>query len=486
MTISLMSLALAFGALAGGARPARAQGPGSLADLSERLIDAVVNISTTQRVSNDGRGGIEIPQLPDDSPFKEFFDEFFKNRQGGNGTQRPRKVNSLGSGFVIDPQGIIVTNNHVIADADEIVVNFNDGTKLDAELIGRDDKTDVALLRVKPDKPLKAVSFGESAKMRVGDWVLAIGNPFGLGGTVTAGIISAVNRDISSGPYDSFIQTDASINRGNSGGPLFNMDGEVVGINTAIISPSGGSIGIGFAVPSDVAKQVIAQLQQYGETRRGWLGVRITEVTNEIAESLGMDKASGALVGDVTAGGPAEEAGLQRGDVILEFDGRPVESMRSLPRMVANTQIGKDVEVVVLRQGERKTLSVKLGRLEGADLGDSEEDADSGEPAPAQPDKGETILGMNLKPLDDRLREQYGIGGEVTGIVIASVDEDSVAAEKQVKEGDVIVQIGQEPVETVEDIETGIADQKDKGRSVVLLTLTNKDGDTRFVVLPIK
>ncbi|MGE0844895.1 MAG: Do family serine endopeptidase [Flavobacteriaceae bacterium] len=466
--------------------PAAAKGPESLADLSAGLIDAVVNISTTQTVSQGGRGGVEIPELPENSPFKEFFDEFFKNRQGKGAPSRPRKVNSLGSGFVIDPDGIVVTNNHVIADADEIVVNFNDGSKLPAEVIGRDDKTDVALLRVKPTKPLKAVKFGDSTALRVGDWVLAIGNPFGLGGTVTAGIVSAVNRDISSGPYDSFIQTDASINRGNSGGPLFNMDGEVIGINTAIISPSGGSIGIGFAVPASVAEPVVRQLGEFGETRRGWLGVRIASVTDEIAESLGMKETAGALVGDVTADGPAADGGIQRGDVILEFDGRKVDEMRDLPRMVADTEVGKAVDVVVLRKGERVTLKVTLGRLETANV-----DTDSGtdqqdEDEPAKPEATKSLLGLTLRDLDDKAREEFSIGEDVKGVVVAGVEDSSVAAEKQVKAGEIIIQVGQEPVGSVEEVTTLIEDQKAKGRKVVLLALSNSDGDTRFVVLPVE
>ena len=249
-----------------------------------------------------------------------------------------RTRNSLGSGFVIDPDGIIVTNNHVIADADEVIVNFSDGAQLTAEVIGRDTKTDLAVLRVEPDSPLTAVKFGNSDSARIGDWVLAIGNPFGFGRTVTLGIISAIGRDINSGPYDNFIQTDASINKGNSGGPLFDMDGNVIGINTAIISPSGGSIGLGFAIPTNLAKKVIDDLVQFGETRRGWLGVQIQSVTDEIAESLGLDEARGALVGDVVADGPAEKSGIKPGDVVLEFDNKRIKKMRDLPKVVADTE----------------------------------------------------------------------------------------------------------------------------------------------------
>jgi len=300
-----------------------------VADVAEGLQDAVVNISTTQTLKNSAENTPNGPG-PKGSPFEEFFDDFFdeEDKEG-----LPRKVSSLGSGFVIDPSGLVVTNNHVIEGADEIMINFTDGTKLKVvKILGHDPKTDLALLKVEPKKSLKAITFGDSSKMRVGDWVMAIGNPFGLGGSVTVGIISATKRDINAGPYDDFLQTDAAINRGNSGGPLFNMEGQVIGVNTAIISPTGGSIGIGFAVPSNSAVQVIDQLKQYGETRRGWLGVQVQNVTDEIAASLGLQDAKGALVAKVSPESPAATAGLQPSDVILKFDGQPIESMRSLPR----------------------------------------------------------------------------------------------------------------------------------------------------------
>jgi serine protease Do len=319
------------------ATPSFARGPDNIADVAEKVIDAVVNISTSQKVQSSSRGGAQqMPQLPPGSPFEEFFEEFFKNRRGQGGDDQapnrsPRRVNSLGSGFIIDASGIVVTNNHVIAEADEINVILTDSTRLKAEVIGRDTKTDLAVLRVKPTKPLKAVKFGDSDKLRLGEWVIAIGNPFSLGGSVTAGIVSARNRDINSGPYDNYIQTDAAINRGNSGGPLFNLDGDVIGVNTAIISPSGGSIGIGFAVPSKVVQTVTAQLQQFGEIRRGWLGVKIQQVTDEIAESLNLKPARGALVAGVDDKGPAKPAGIEAGDVIVKFDGKDIKEMRDLP-----------------------------------------------------------------------------------------------------------------------------------------------------------
>src|SRR6059058_4562438 len=312
--------------------PALARGPDGIADVAEKVIDAVVNISTTQTVEakgggDGGRGA--MPQLPPGSPFEEFFDDFFKNRRGGqgggdkNGGMQPRKTNSLGSGFIVDTAGIVVTNNHVIADADEINIIMNDGTKIKATLVGVDKKTDLAVLKFTPPaKPLVAVKFGDSDKLRLGEWVIAIGNPFSLGGTVTAGIVSARNRDIQSGPYDNYIQTDAAINRGNSGGPLFNLNGEVIGVNTAIISPSGGSIGIGFAVPANTAIAVLDQLREFKEVRRGWLGVRIQQVTDDVAESLNIKPARGALVAGVEDKGPAKPAGIEPGDVVVKFDGK--------------------------------------------------------------------------------------------------------------------------------------------------------------------
>src|SRR6201997_2716950 len=321
-----LAATLAFAA----AQPAAARGPENIADVAEQVIDAVVNISTSQKI--DPRV-TELPDLPPGSPMEEFFDQFFKNKRGGGGNdQTPRRLNSLGSGFIIDASGLVVTNNHVIADADEINVILNDGTKLKATLVGKDNKSDLALLRVHSDKPIKAVKFGDSDKLRLGEWVIAIGNPFSLGGSVTAGIVSARNRDINSGPYDNYIQTDAAINRGNSGGPLFNLNGEVVGVNTAIISPSGGSIGIGFAVPSNSAVAVIDQLRQFGEPRRGWLGVRIQQVTDDIAESLNIKPAHGALVAGVDDKGPAKPGGIEAGDVVVKFDGHDVKEMHDLPR----------------------------------------------------------------------------------------------------------------------------------------------------------
>ena len=460
--------------------PVKAAGPESIADIAEPLLDAVVNISTSQTLT--GSRGNPAPQLPEGSPFEEFFDEFFDNNpEEDNG---PRRVQSLGSGFVIDPAGIIITNNHVIADADEISAKFSDGTSLVAEVIGRDEKTDIAVLRVESEEPLPSLKFGSAEKLRVGDWVMAIGNPFGLGGTVTVGIVSARNRNIQSGPYDNFIQTDAAINRGNSGGPLFNLDGEVIGINTAIYSPTGGSIGIGFAIPAESAVNVINQLREFGETRRGWLGVRIQEVTDDIAEGLLLAEAKGALISGITEEGPAEEAGLLPGDVIVEFDGEAVDAMHELPRIVANRPIGKEVTIAILRKGERQEVTAKLGRLEDFENQQAEL---SDEISESEPEKEIVVgpLGLSLSDMTPAHREEYEIDSEVEGVVVTNVAEGSVASEKRIQAGDVIVEISQETVATPEDVEERIDALKQDGRKAALLLMSNPNGDLRFVAVAI-
>ena len=469
--IALLALVVAVMLSGAGSALAR-KAPDSFADLAEKLSPAVVNISTKQVVKSPHLN--EMPQFPPGSPFEDLFRDFFDQQQG---QQRSRRVTSLGSGFIIDAEGIIVTNNHVIAQADEITVNLSDGSQLPAELIGRDPKTDLAVLKVKSDKPLPFVNFGRSDKIRVGDWVLAIGNPFGLGGSVSAGIISAENRNINSGPYDSFLQTDAAINRGNSGGPLFNLDGEVIGVNTAIISPSGGSIGIGFAIPSNITENVVTQLREFGETRRGWLGVRIQSVTDELAESFGLDKARGALVAEVTDGGPAEQAGIRVGDVILSFNDADVPEMRDLPRIVAETQVGKKVQVVVWRDGRKKDFDVTLGRLEDFERAEGV--------AAAQPDKqGSEIadLGLTLIPLNDIVREQFGIPENVEGVAVIDVESSSAAAEKGIRPGDVIVEVAQQEVSSPADVSKKVAEIRKSDKKSVLLLL-NRGGDLRFVAV---
>src|SRR6476469_2192623 len=475
--------------------PAPARGPEGIADVAERVIDSVVNISTSQTVEakggGEGRGA--MPQLPPGSPFEEFFDDFFKNRRGGGGPggnskggdMQPRKTNSLGSGFIVDTAGIAVTNNHVIADADEINIIMNDGTKIRASLVGVDQKTDLAVLKFTPPaKPLVAVKFGDSDKLRLGEWVIAIGNPFSLGGTVTAGIVSARNRDINSGPYDSYIQTDAAINRGNSGGPLFNLDGEVIGVNTLIISPSGGSIGIGFAVPSKTVVGVVDQLRQFGELRRGWLGVRIQQVTDEIAESLNIKPARGALVAGVDDKGPAKPAGIEPGDVVVKFDGKDVKDPKDLSRVVADTAVGKEVDVVVIRKGAEETKKVTLGRLEDTDK-IQQANAKTKE-VPAEKPVTQKALGLDLAALSKDLRTRYKIKDSVKGVIITGVDNASDAAEKRLSAGDVIVEVAQEAVTNTADVKKRVDQIKKDGKKSVLLLVANADGELRFVALSVQ
>jgi serine protease Do len=485
---------LAFLAIAVLLTPAMAQmrGPASVAPVAEKLLDAVVNISTNQTLK--GAEGAPLPKVPKGAPFEEFFEDFF-NRKGG----RPpgdRKISAQGSGFVIDgKEGLIVTNNHVIEGADEIIINFADGSKLKVEkVLGKDSKTDLALLKVSPKRQLAQVPFGASGRMKVGDWVMAIGNPFGLGGSVSVGIISAKQRDINTGPYDDYLQTDAAINKGNSGGPLFNMDGEVIGVNTAIISPTGGSIGIGFAVPSDAAMVVLDQLRLYGETRRGWLGVNVQSITEDLAEAYGLKENVGALVASVAPDGPAAKAGILDGDVIVKFDGKDVTTMRGLPRLVSQTQIGKEVDVEVLRKGQRRTLRVAVGRLvEDAKApprtskrtNPRSRSKGKGKEGNTRP-PGQSLIGLVLAPLTDELRTKHGLGANVKGVVVVEVDPASPAAERQVKAGDVIVEVAQEAVTSIDDIAKGIERVRTAGRNAVLLRIEDASGGMRFVAVPIQ
>jgi serine protease Do len=455
---------------------AQSRGPQTVAPIAEQLIEAVVNVSTSQAIR--GPQGLPLPSVPKDSPYHEYFDEFFQNR----GQSIPdRMVSSLGSGFIIDgKEGLIVTNNHVIDGAEEIQVNLHDGTKLKADLVAKDLKTDIALLKVHSRKELKAVKFGTSANIRVGDWVMAIGNPFGLGGTVTVGIISAKARNINSGPYDDYLQTDAAINKGNSGGPLFNMDGEVVGVNTAIISPTGGSIGIGFAVPADTVAPVVQQLREYGEVRRGWLGVKIQTVTEDLSASLGIPENSGALVAAVTPDGPAAKGGVLAGDVITRFDNEDVSAMRSLPRLVAQAPINQQVDVDVLRKGEKKTLKVVVGRLSDDDEVKAEL-KDEGRPESV----AAVVLGLKLSALTDELRSKYGFGTEVKGAIVDEVDPKSPAA-ANIRAGDVIVQAGSEPVSDPIDLAKRIENVKKSARKTVMLEVEDAKGGHRFVTVPVE
>ena len=411
---------------------------------------------------------MDMPQFPPGSPFEEFFKNFGDDN-------RQRRASSLGSGFIIDAEGIVVTNFHVIENAEEITVTLADETSFTAKVLGQDQKTDIAVLKIDPgDTDLTAVPFGDSDSLRVGDWVLAIGNPFGLGGTVTAGIVSARGRDIGNGPYDDFIQTDASINRGNSGGPLFNTDGEVIGINTAIFSQSGGSVGIGFAISSNLAKRVTKQLVEFGTTRRGWLGVFIQEVTPDIADTLGLSQSAGALVSSVNENSPADIAGLEPGDVILSFDGKVIDRMRDLPRIVAETDIGATVEVEIFRGGQRSTVEVTLGELEKAELVGLVGEQPDGDSQTME------RLGFTVDDLDAALAEELGLDPKLTGVVVTEVAEGSPAMEKGVETGDIIRRFGQRRVDSAADLAQSVAETLDAGRSGVLL-LIERDGRERFV-----
>jgi serine protease Do len=477
----LAGIVLSAGLVLGGLAPAFAHAaPDGFADLAEKVTPAVVNISATQVVEDKK---VDAPKLPPGSQLDDMFEEYLKRHRQQNGEGHSHRSSSLGSGFVIDSSGIVVTNNHVIDGANEIEVIFTDGSKLKAEIVGKDAKVDVAVLRVKPGKPLAAVKFADSDKSRVGDWVIAVGNPFALGGTVTAGIISATRRNIESGPYDNYIQTDAAINKGNSGGPLFNLDGEVVGINTAILSPSGGSIGIGFATPANTAGPVIDQLLKFGETRRGWLGVRIQNVDDSIAESLGIGKARGALVSGVDEKGPSAGAGFKPGDVIIAFDGKPVANARELPKIVAQTQVGRDVEVTIIRDGKEQTKKVTLGRLEDVEAKAAKEKPAVAE-KPAEPAPKLRVLGLELAPLDSEARTKFQIKDSVkAGAVIGKVDPDSPAAEQHLAPGDVIVEVNRQPVAAPEDVETQTKALKAEGRKSALLLVANAQGQARFVAL---
>jgi serine protease Do len=436
-----------------------------LADLATRLSPAVVNISTTHHLTDEEKANAG-PRSPFDLP-----------------GQVPEQddVQSLGSGFVIDADGIILTNNHVIDGADEIDVTFADGTTLSAKLVGTDAQTDVAVLRVEPAAPLAHVVLGDSDHLRVGDWVMAIGNPFGLGGSVTVGIVSALNRDIRAGNYDDFIQTDAAINRGNSGGPLFDLKGEVVGMNTAIISPSGESVGIGFATPASTIKSIVHQIITNGEIRRGWIGVRIQTVTPEISATLGLKDLHGALVAGVADDGPAKAAGIETGDLIVKFDGHDVPEMRDLPRIVAATEIGSKVKVDIIRGGKPKQLTIKVGLL---DEGSAEAEAPEAPEKEAEPVKLKA-LGMEFVAVDKAVRENFNLADGDKGALIVSVSPASAAAEKGLRPGDLIVQVGQKIVTSPQQVVDQVAVEKKEGRKSVLLRIIT-GGSARFVAVAVE
>lgn len=450
--------------------------PESLAPLAEKISPSVVNITTSTTV--EGRTG---PRgiVPEGSPFEDFFREFQDRNNQGETTPSPRRSSALGSGFVISEDGYVVTNNHVIEGADEITIEFFSGEELTAKVIGTDPNTDIALLKVEAPKALPFVSFGDSNAARVGDWVIAMGNPLGQGFSVSAGIVSARNRALS-GTYDDYIQTDAAINRGNSGGPLFNMDGAVIGVNTAILSPNGGSIGIGFSMASNVVTRVVDQLKEFGETRRGWLGVRIQDVTQDVADAMGLAKATGALITDVPDG-PAKDAGLKTGDVIMSFAGVEVEDTRGLVRQVGNSAVGASVRVTVMREGKSQTLKVTLGRREDAE-GESDGAEEPQEDAQPEAPAMVSMLGLTVTPLTDDMREEYGADDATMGLAVTEVDETSEAFEKGLRKGDIITEAGQQSITTVADLEDRVSQAREAGRKSLLL-LVRRAGDPRFVAI---
>jgi serine protease Do len=455
--------------------------PPSFADLAAKVSPAVVNVSSTHTMNqsdDQGPGGLPF-DFPPGSPFEQFFKQFQEQQQEQN--KHPRKVTSLGSGFIIDPDGYIVTNNHVIDEAKDIEVTMTDGAEYSAKLIGTDPKTDLALLKVSTKKPLPYVSFGDSDKMRIGDWVLAVGNPFGLGGSVTAGIVSARGRDIHEGPYDDFLQIDASINQGNSGGPTFSTDGSVIGINTAIVSPSGGSVGIGFAIPSNLAKPIIAELKQQGHIDRGWLGVAIQQLTPDLTQGMGLSSDKGALVSSVQDGSPAAAAGVKAGDVVLKFGDHVIDSPRDLSRIVAETPSGTTVAMKIWRSGSEQTVNVKIAPMK-EDVASAESSQNSSK-GPSATDTVEQ-LGATLAPVTDATRQQFGLDEKTEGVVIADLEQDSALADQGVRAGDVIERVNDHKVTNPADVAKALRQAHDDNRSVAVM-LISRDGSDRFVAVQI-
>jgi serine protease Do len=464
----------------------------SLSPLVKKVLPAVVNISVLEKAdasdqtADEGDGG-DFQGIPQGSPFDEFLKKFFEDRginpgNPGRSVPQPRAQRmALGSGFIIDPSGLVVTNNHVVGDAtaNKVTVIFQDDSKHVAKILGRDPKTDLALLKIETNKPLPYVGFGDSGVEQVGDWVVAVGNPFGLGGTVSAGIVSARGRDIHSGPYDDFLQIDAPINRGNSGGPTFNLKGEVIGINTAIYSPNGGSVGNGFAIPSNMAKSVIEQLREHGKVSRGWLGVQIQEVSPAIAKNLALPNDHGALVADVTKGGPAEKAGIQQGDVIESFGAQDITKLRDLTRVVAETPVGHAAKVRIWRKGHETTLEPVIAEqpdnmdLVASNSGGSEDQQ------PAAPQRA-SALGLKLAPLTPELRKQLKVPSSVKGVVVSQVADSSPLADVDLQAGDVIVSVNQEPVVTPKDAVAKLKAAQSSADKSVLLQI-NRHGVNAFV-----
>jgi serine protease Do len=456
--------------------------PATFADLAAKVTPAVVNISSTHVETADSE---QQPGMPDlrGTPFEQFFKQFMENQGQG---QKPmkRKATALGSGFVIDPTGYIVTNNHVIESATDIQVTTTDGVDHPAKLIGADPKTDLALLKIEATKPMPYVQFGNSDKTRVGDWVLAVGNPFGLGGTVTTGIVSARSRDIHEGPFDDFLQIDASINQGNSGGPTFDMNGNVVGINTAIFSPSGGSVGIGFAIPSNLAKPILAELKDKGSIQRGYLGVEIQQVTPEIAKAIGLDEPKGALVASIQPDSPAAKAKLEPGDVIVSYNNQPVHEMRDLPRLVAETDPNAKVELGILRNKHEMTVATTIGKLKEDDKVASNDQQNQEDNSPADANSGVQVsaLGATLAPVTPATRQMFNLDDSEKGVVVADLDSDGPLADQGIRPGDVIKRVSDSAVASPADVKR-LADKAKENKENVLLMLVDRQGRSLFIAV---
>ncbi len=465
--------------------------PGDFVELSARLLPTVVNVAARSKGIEPRHEAPDTSQAPPGSPFEEFFKDFME--RNGQGEPQQHRGLSVGSGFVIDAEkGYIVTNNHVIegADgqpADEIKVTLQNEKSYLASIVGRDPAADVAVLKIQPSSDLVAVTWGDSNQAKVGEWVLAIGSPFTLTGTVSAGIISARNRDIHVGRYDDFIQTDASINKGNSGGPLFNMKGEVIGINTLIYSPSGGSIGLGFATPSAEVRPVVTQLIQFGKARRGWLGVSIQSVDQDIADSLGLKNARGALVSSVKPKSPAAVGGIQANDVILSFDGKEVGDSKRLPRIVAETAVDRDVDVKLWRDGKEVTKTVRIGEMPDQQTVASAEEPGANGKENAPPKGGESVdqLGLSLAPITAESRQRYQLGDDIAGVLVTSVKPDSPAADKQLIPGDVLVEVNQQEVKSPKDVIDKVEQARKENKKSVLLLVQRQGSDVGFVALPL-
>jgi serine protease Do len=450
--------------------------PPSFANLIEAVQPAVVSIASSRSMTPGMMKNMPKFDWPEGSPFQKFFEEHFEN-QIPEGMPSP-EMQGMGSGFIIDAQGYVVTNNHVVAGAGEITVILHDGTRHQASVKGRDPKTDLALLKIETSEELPYVRFGNSDKAKVGDWVVAVGNPFGLGGSVSAGIISARGRDIQSGPYDDYLQIDAPINRGNSGGPLFDATGRVVGINTAIFSPSGGSVGIGFAIPASLAEPVIAELRNDGRVDRGWLGVHIQSIDETLAESMDLEKEQGALISSVQPDSPAERAGFQPGDVIVKFGDEEVENARALPRMVAESDKDDVVSVEIWRDGERKSLEVTLGNLP------TEETVAMTESETADGD-GTPKLGLTLSALSKEAKEHFNLSDDEVGVLVVDVNRDGPAARQGLKRGDIITRVGRTEVTSPDQVVSEVKRAAGEEHMTVLL-LIKRGGISRFVAVPLE